>query len=73
MKDVSSIDSSGLGELIHLAAAVSRSGGAIFSVVPANSFLHELLVRTKIAPLMYFFESQESALECAQRWVLENC
>lgn len=66
------IDSAGLGELTHLAASLRRSGGALFAIRPQRPFVHDLLVQTKVATLMYLFTWREPALAAAERWVLEN-
>jgi anti-sigma B factor antagonist len=55
------MDSTGLGELVHMYATVTRQGGAL-KLLNTTSRLHDLLVITKLATVFDCFDNETTAL-----------
>ena len=55
------MDSSGLGELVHMYATVARQGGTL-KLLNATSRLQDLLVITKLATVFDCFDNEATAL-----------
>lgn len=61
LKDVSYIDSSGLGELVGSYASVASAGGTI-KLLNAQSRVHDLLTMTKLYSVFESFNDEAAAL-----------
>ena len=61
LKDVSYIDSSGLGELVGAYASVANTGGAI-KLLNAQSRVHDLLTMTKLYSVFESFNDEAVAV-----------
>ena len=55
------MDSSGLGELVHMYATVTRQGG-VLKLLNTTSRLQDLLVITKLATVFECFDNEVTAL-----------
>lgn len=58
---VSYMDSSGLGELVHVYATMKNKGGAL-KLVGLTKRIHDLLVITKLVTVFESYDSQAAAL-----------
>jgi anti-sigma B factor antagonist len=61
LKDVSHLDSSGLGELVGAYASVTNAGGQI-RLLNAQARIHDLLVVTKLVTVFPNYEDEAAAL-----------
>ena len=61
LKDVTAIDSSGLGQMISCYASVSNAGGVI-KMLNAQSRVHDLLTVTKLYSVFESFDNEAKAL-----------
>ncbi len=62
LKDVSVIDSRGVGELVASFSSLKRGGGALKMVNPSK-FVREVLQITRIGTIIDVFDSEEAALK----------
>ena len=62
LKEVSHIDSSGLGEMVGAYASVTNAGGQI-RLLHTQSKLHDLLVVTKLYSVFPNFEDEDAAVQ----------
>ncbi len=62
LRDVSVIDSRGVGELVASFSSLKRSGGALKLVSPSK-FVREVLQITRIGTIIDVFDTEEAALK----------
>lgn len=62
LRDVSHLDSSGLGELVGAYASVTNAGGQI-RLLKAQTRIHDLLVVTKLVTVFPNYEDEASAIQ----------
>jgi anti-sigma B factor antagonist len=61
LSGVSYMDSSGLGELVHVYATMKNKGGAL-KLVGLTKRIHDLLVITKLVTVFETYDTQASAI-----------
>lgn len=62
LRDLSNIDSSGLGELVSGYVSVKKSGGEV-KLLHLTDNVYELMVMTKLLTIFDAYESEEEALQ----------